>query len=379
MENNTTSWNDMSSQALNAWTSAGTQIWKNWFDLMGSTTQSSATPTSQPGFQQVTQQFASNQQLIMRLLQLSFDTWRDLFPKVEAGQDWQQAMTHYNQQIQSQIETFSHSNLKIYQDATELWQLYLQEWQKVSQLWMSSLGNAIGPMSQVGLGNTSEPWLELNNLYWNLLYEESFGSLMQSPLLGPSREFNGKLLRNFDAWSKLYRATLDYQVVLTTVQTRSFERLMQELVTMAEQGKTVKDWKEFQQIWSRVADDVFEQAFCDENNLKVRGRFLNALNTYRIHQQDLMELWMKNFNIPSRNEVDEVHRSLYELRKEMKQLKKQLARYEGQTSAKPDALANGNTIAHAPENGSEDLSASPSTSSTGGKTTSRRSPRTPKE
>ncbi|MFM7448334.1 MAG: class III poly(R)-hydroxyalkanoic acid synthase subunit PhaE [Leptolyngbyaceae cyanobacterium] len=398
MENNKTSWSDMSHQMLNTWSSMGTQMWKNWFDLMGSVNKPPAPPTAQPGFEQVTQQFFNNQQLMTRLLQLSYDTWRDLFPKVEAGQDWQQAMAQYNQQIRSQMEAFSNSSLKVYQDATDLWQLYLQEWQKVSQLWMASMGEAIGPLSQVGIGHTSEPWLELNNLYWNLLYEESFGSLMQSPLLGPSREFNGKLLRNFDAWSKLYRATLDYQVVLTTVQTQSFERLMRELVTMAEQGKTVQDWREFQQLWSRVADDVFEQAFCDENNLKVRGRFLNALNVYRLHQQDLMEMWMKSFNVPSRSEVDEVHRSLYELRKEIKHLKKQLAHYESQpattrsvpplpdTPAPAPVLENRNAttsdsaaeIAGGLENGAQD-----SDTSTGdlpaGKTTKGRSPRASKE
>lgn len=164
---------------------------------------------------------------------------------------------------------------------------------------------------------------------------------------------------------------------------------------MAEQGKTVKDWREFQQIWSRVADDVFEQAFCDENNLKVRGRFLNALNTHRLHQQDLMEMWMKSFNVPSRSEVDEVHRSLYELRKEIKHLKKQLAHYEGQPSIPPSvppipdtpgpALENGNATSDAAAAiaGGLETGAQDSDASTGdlpaGKTTKGRSSRTSKE
>jgi class III poly(R)-hydroxyalkanoic acid synthase PhaE subunit len=180
------------------------------------------------------------------------------------------------------------------------------------------------------INGTSQPWIELNNLYWNLLYEESFGSLMQSPLLGPTREFNGKLLRTFDAWADLYHASIDYQTVLTNVQMRSFEELMRQLVTLAEKGEPVRDWRQFQQLWGRVADEVFEKAFCSENNLKVRGRFLNTLNSYRIYQQDLTELWMKLMNLPSRGEIDEVHKNIYELRKEVKRLKTALAKYETQ-------------------------------------------------
>jgi class III poly(R)-hydroxyalkanoic acid synthase PhaE subunit len=156
---------------------------------------------------------------------------------------------------------------------------------------------------------------------------------MQSPLLGPTREFNGKLLRTFDAWVDLYRASIDYQTLLTDIQIRSFEELMKQLVTLAEKGEPIQDWRQFQQLWGRLADEVFEKAFCSENNLKVRGRFLNALNTYRIYQQDLTELWLKQINLPSRTEVDEVHKNIYELRKEVKALKKTLAKYEAREKA----------------------------------------------
>jgi class III poly(R)-hydroxyalkanoic acid synthase PhaE subunit len=106
---------------------------------------------------------------------------------------------------------------------------------------------------------------------------------------------------------------------------------MIELITLAEKGEKVRDWRQFQDIWSRVADDVFEKEFCEENNLKIRGNFLNALNTYRLYQQELTELWLKMMNMPARSEIDEMHKSIYELRKEVKALKKALAKYESST------------------------------------------------
>lgn len=331
MTSNSTSWGGVADQLMHTWTEVGTQMWKNWFDLMGSAT-SEPMKASSLGSTSIAQRFFDNQQLLMRLLRLSFDSWQEFFPKVATGETPTDFLQNYSEQIRNQFNQVSTGNLKIVQDTNELWQLYLREVQEFNHLWLSALTSSVAPLSQT-VGGTSDPWLELNNLYWNLLYEESFGSLMQSPLLGPSREFNSKLLRSFDSWANLYRASIDYQAVLTDVQLRSLEELMQKLVALAEKGETIKDWRQFQQLWGSVADDVFEKAFCLESNLKVRGRFLNALNTYRTHQQDLTEVWMKLLNLPSRGEIDEVHKNVYELRKEVKALKKIVARYEAQESS----------------------------------------------
>lgn len=328
MEKTTAPWNDMTNNLFNTWTETGTQIWKNWFDLMGV-----AAPTaepivdSQPAFKYFAERLAENQELFGRYLQLYFNAWMDIVPKFEAGENWQQVASKYTEQMRQQFDEFFSGTVKVSQDASQLWQLYLKETQKFNQLWASALTSSIQPLGQTVTG-TTQPWIELNNLYWNLLYEESFGSMMQSPILGPTRELNSKLLKAFDAWTTLYRSSIDYQIVLSNVQIRSFEELMIELITLAEKGEKVRDWRQFQDIWSRVADDVFEKEFCEENNLKIRGNFLNALNTYRLYQQELTELWLKMMNMPARSEIDEMHKSIYELRKEVKALKKALAKYE---------------------------------------------------
>ncbi len=324
----------MADQWVSTWTEAGTQMWKSWFDMMGRTVQTPVSDTK-PNWDDITRRFVDNQQLFLRLLKLSFNSWQELFPKIEAGGDWQQFLKNYTEQVRSQLEEFSTGATKVSQDSTELWKLYVDQTRKISQLWADSLGSAIAPFGRASFSGATEPWIELNNLYWNLLYEETFGSLMQSPLLGPTREVNGKLLRAFDAWAKLYRSSADFQVVLANVQVQSFEELMRELITRAEKGETVKDWRQFQQLWGQVADSVFEKAFCNEENLKIRGRFLNSLNTYRIQQQALMDVWMKAMNMPLRSEIDEVHKTIYELRKEVKSLKKTIAHYEAQAQVTP--------------------------------------------
>lgn len=323
----TTAWTEMATQVVNTWTETGTKMWKSWFDVMGTIPTPNPLTDNQPEMKNVAQRFLNNRDLLVRFLKLSVEAWQDIFPKIETGDDWQNVLKKYTEQMQNQLNSFSSSYLNINQNSAELWQLYLEETQKFSQLWTDPLGLSMGNMNKAFSGNSSA-LIELNNFYWNLLYEETFGSLMQTPLLGPSREFNGKLLTGFEAWKNLYKSTIDYELVLGDIQVKSFEALMKELVTKAEKGEKIDDWKQFQALWSQIADDVFEQAFCEEHNLKIRGEFLNNLNKYRIQQQQLMEVYLNMMNLPSRSEIDEVHRSIYELKKEVKSLKKQVANYE---------------------------------------------------
>jgi class III poly(R)-hydroxyalkanoic acid synthase PhaE subunit len=330
MTDSTKDWTDMATEMVNTWTETGSLMWRSWFDLMNSVPIANAVNKAVPELKHATQQFLDNRELTIRFLQLSVDAWKEIFPKIESGDDWQTTLKKSIEQMQEQLNTLSSSAMLFSKDTGELWRIYIQQMQKFNQVWLDPMGIFHENISKAATGQPSA-LIELNNLYWNLLYEESFGSLMQTPLLGLPREFNRELLEGFEAWQDLYRSTIDYQVILGDVQIRSFKALMNKLVSLAEEGKPVRHWKDFQTVWSIVADEVFEDTFCQEKNLKIRGNFLNSLNVYRIRQQKLMEFYLKMMNMPSRSEVDEIHKNIYELRKEVRSLKKALAK-QGQVT-----------------------------------------------
>lgn len=323
MDQATAQWTEMATKMVNTWAEMGTQMWKSWFDLMAAVPTPEQVSAAKPEVKTATERFISNRDLFVRFLELSVKAWQDMLPKVESGGDWQSILNSYNEQLRQQFGNFPLSALKASQDTAQLWQLYMKEMQTVFQLWGSPIGLSLEPLSKISLGDTSG-LLELNNLYWDL-YQRSLGGFVQAPSLGLNRELNAKLMDGFDAWTKLYKATLDYQVVISDIQLRSFDALMKKLVELAEKGQKVENWRDFQTLWSQVADDVFAEAFKSENNLKLRGNFINALNAYRVYQQEIMELNMKVLNAPLRSEVDEIHQSIYELKKEIKALKKQLS------------------------------------------------------
>ncbi len=208
------------------------------------------------------------------------------------------------------------------QNQVELCQIYVKGLQKLGQLWAEPLWQSLEIASRSALGDHSA-LMELTHLYQDI-YEKTLGSFLLSPSLGYTREFNNKWLLGFDTWINFYQASFDYQLVLLDVWARAFDELMRELASSEEKGKTVQNWRQFLQVWSSLFDRVFAQTFRSQDTLQIRGKFLNAAMTYRLHQQQLIEVFLKMNDLPTRSEVDEIHRNIYELRKEIKSLNKTL-------------------------------------------------------
>ncbi|HEY9704170.1 MAG TPA: poly(R)-hydroxyalkanoic acid synthase subunit PhaE, partial [Allocoleopsis sp.] len=261
---------EMTTEMVNTWTETGTKMWKSWFDLMNVVPAKNSLNNGQEEMEEAVQRFADNRELMVRFLQLSVNAWQDILPKVESGDNWLDIVNKYTEQMRSQLSVFSGQYSTLTQDTSKLWQLYMDEMQKFSQMWLDPFGFSMQNMTKAFTGD-SNAFIELNHLYWKLLYEDILGGFMQSPSLGPTRELNSKLVGGFEAWRNLYKATVDYQIVLGDLQVRSFEALMKKLVDLAEKGEKIKDWKQFQTLWSEVADDIFEKAFLQEKNLKIRG------------------------------------------------------------------------------------------------------------
>ncbi|MEG3959933.1 poly(R)-hydroxyalkanoic acid synthase subunit PhaE [Microcoleus sp. herbarium2] len=213
--------------------------------------------------------------------------------------------------------------VKATQNQAELWQIYLKGLQKLTQLWAESLQQSL--KSETGaVGGYAGALIELSNLYWNM-YGKTFGSVLQSPNLGFAREFNNKLLKSFDAGINFSKANFDYQLLLLDVWLKAFEETMRELAFYEEKGETVQDWQQLLSVWSKAFDGVFLQRLRAEDALEARGNYLNSAMTYRLYQQQVMEVFLKMYDVPTRREVDEVYQNIYELRKELKSLKKVMA------------------------------------------------------
>lgn len=292
-------WRDTATQALKGWTAEAEQIAKD-----------------------VGQRLINSQDCVLRFLELSINSWNAIAPKVEAGEDWHSVLAKYTEQLREQFLLSPQAAQQATQDSGELWSLYLEQWQKLVQPWASSLQQASWRVGQASTGDGSA-LVELMHLYGDA-YERTFGRLVESPSLGHMRELNEEFLKGFTAWVEYRQASFAYQVEVGETWTQAFEEFMRNLIAKTEKGETVQSLRQLLFQWIDIIDQVFAKAFRSDDYIRLQGHLLNTAMTYRVRERAIVESFLKTSHVPYRSEMDEAHRRIYHLRKEVKELKKAL-------------------------------------------------------
>lgn len=342
-------WTKQAEAMMQTWTEAQKKMWENWFQM----TQNGSGPTmfpnmieqwrslteqsmqawtsgSAPTLKKVMEQWTASQAVMMRFLELTTKAWQAMAPKVEAGEDWQSILADYSNQWFQQLVEGSTGTVSASKDINALWRFYIEEWQKLLQSWQHNWGQTPWQFSQAILGSGTQLG-ELSRLHWDA-YERSFGRMTETPLMGSNRELSAKLINGFDTWVEFRKTSTEYHLILAKTSAQAFEEVMKELVALSERGEKVDSVRQLMNLWLDTIDHTFSKLYKSEEYLDVQRELSTAVMKYRLQEQEITEIVLKALNLPTRSELDDAYRSLYELRKEVKAIKKTLKEREGATA-----------------------------------------------
>jgi class III poly(R)-hydroxyalkanoic acid synthase PhaE subunit len=328
-------------------------MWKNWFPLMPgipsptSSVSSDGSVTEQPpqtalqGFtiwtagsehilKDVAERLRTTQDHMLRFLELSLRAWKAITSKTDSGEDPQTALQNYIGSLRQQLLQFPQEMQKALLDTNELWRLYREQWQGLVQPWAKSMSQAPWHFGQASTGNGSA-LMAMPNLYWDA-FEKTFGRLLESPSLGLTRELNQDMLKGFDAWLDYRRATFEYEATLGETWMHAFEEFMRQLVALAEKGDTIPSVRKLLYLWVEVVDRVFTDVFRSDEYIRIQACLVNTATAYRLREREIVDAFVKTTHLASRSELDEAYHRIYELRKDVKELKKSLQAIKGQVS-----------------------------------------------
>jgi class III poly(R)-hydroxyalkanoic acid synthase PhaE subunit len=337
-------WNDQAESMMKVWTEAQRTMWQGWYDAV----QTASAPAMfnpgmleewrklatqglemwnsgiDPAFRNVSRQMMASQSAMMQMLQMTTSAWQSMAPKLDAGQDWNTVLTTYVEQMRQQMMPDAKGMVQTAQDSTEMWKMYMQHMQGMLQPWTRVAEQFPNALSGAMAGNGSKGFIDLTSMAWEA-FGGTFDKLSHSPSFGITRELEEKIAKAYDAWKEMQQSSNDYQVMMAEAWSGVFEQVLQQMKSRAEQDKPVESMRDLMTLWLSAADRSFDKVFRSETYAHVQGRFVTNTMKYRIREQEVVEEFMKATYIPTRSEMDEAHRNIYELRKEVKRLKKSLA------------------------------------------------------
>ncbi|MCB0209482.1 MAG: hypothetical protein KDJ52_09140 [Anaerolineae bacterium] len=339
-------WTKQAETMMKTWGEAQKQAWGNWYDLMRGASNSNGSPFgfypdimkqwqemslqtinswtagSDPIAQNAARQLMASQESMMRFMQSITQAWQAIAPKVQAGEDWQSVLRDYsNQYFQGMMGTPT-GFMSAGKDINELFKFYMQEWQKMGQPWMQSFLQSPTNISHILMGGSSE-LAQLSKFHWDV-YERTFGGMTEVPGMGYNRELNAKLLRGFDSWVEMQKVSAEYHTVLTRTFSNAFESFMGKLVTLSEKGEVIDSIQDLANMYFDTIDETFTKLYVSQDYLDLQNNLAKAGMTNKMRQQEIFEVFQEMLDMPTRSELDDAYRTLNDLRREVKALKRAL-------------------------------------------------------
>lgn len=311
------------------WLNQGLQQWQS---LYGDTVAAFSQEMMADVTKNAMNQFLGGQGQAQQLMRMVTEAWQSMLAKGISPVEWQSALTAYTDQLRQQMGTAMNS-AKLMENSAELWRLYYTEAEKFAQPWLSAWSQTPDFMQKIGGADQAAATNEFMQLFQSA-FEQTWGRALMAPSMGLSREFNEKVNKGFALWLENQQVQLAYQLLVGEAWIDAFQALMQKLVAMAQKGETLVDQRHLLRIWVEVADEVFIALFHSNAYAKAQSAYVNSNMALRRQQRELLEVWLRNNDMPTRTDLDAAHHELYQLRKELKALKKSLnaSRVEPETT-----------------------------------------------
>ena len=210
----------------------------------------------------------------------------------------------------------------------EAGQSYLQGWLGFAQHAAGATGNA-APLQfgQEMFSSWQQAWVGASAAGEGA--SRQFAELLaRMPALGLAREQTEAWRDLMTAQAECQRLEQELRAVWTQVQIDALSLLEAQLrERQPPQAASVgmNDYRELYDLWVECGEKVFAQVAHGEAYAKLQAQVGNAVIRLRAKQQAVIERGLKHFDLPTRSELNTVHKQMRELRERVATLEAQLA------------------------------------------------------
>jgi class III poly(R)-hydroxyalkanoic acid synthase PhaE subunit len=152
--------------------------------------------------------------------------------------------------------------------------------------------------------------------------DEALRRMAEGPRLADLWEVERKMLAVFNAWVTLRKSSLEHNTVMLDAWMQAASAFAKELNRRADAGEVLESWRDLLGAWVETANTAILQTQRSEPYLRTQRDVLRASADLRLAQQEVAGFYSEMFGYPSRTELDDVHRTVTELRREVRALRR---------------------------------------------------------
>lgn len=153
-------------------------------------------------------------------------------------------------------------------------------------------------------------------------YEKEFSKYLKVPQIGLGRFHQERLLQAADKLNTFQLVLLQFLHMLYLPVEKSLKSLQKEMAEMTENGPLDEDPKTYYKLWIKLLEGQYMTLFQQPEYADAMGKTLCALNEFVETRQAVINEVLKQVNIPTNQDLDELSREIYLLKKRIRILEK---------------------------------------------------------
>ncbi len=149
-------------------------------------------------------------------------------------------------------------------------------------------------------------------------YEREFSKYFKVPQVGLGRFYQERSLRVVDKYNFFQLALSEFLHILYLPLEKSLKRLQDKVVEMVEVGPLDNKSKTYYNLWIKLLESEYMELFQQPDYAEAMSKTLTAFNDFSQARQVMVEDILKQLNIPTNKELDELSKEIYLLKKRLR-------------------------------------------------------------
>lgn len=159
---------------------------------------------------------------------------------------------------------------------------------------------------------------------WTDIYEKEFKQFFQIPQLGLMRTYQEKSNQLADKYNFFQSTLAEFLNLLGLPFNRSMQVMQDKISEMAKNGTLPEDTKVYYNMWIKVLEGHYMTLYQTPEYIETLARTVNALADFSAAKNAAFEDMLSMLPVARKSEMDDMARELYELKKRLRKLEKEL-------------------------------------------------------
>ena len=287
-----------------------------WANLFGEWQSSLSGGQNVPDVAMFQQQFTKAGEMFLNMMQ-------QFYMSTGQAKPFDQTMMEWTDSMQKFFSGALASNARPF-DAFDGQKVFMDTLNKSGQIWSSMLQSS---------GSEQDPFAAFDPL----------GFFASIPGLGYSREKQEQLNRLYTQWGEYQKKARAYDAGMSRIGMEAVQNFQEYLLDLPEGQVPLTSVKGVYVKWTDICEEIYAKYALSDEYVTLYGEVVNALMAFKKKQNELIDDTMEELNLPTRKEIDSLHERIHVQRRDLIQLKKDIAELKALSGMKKTPVKTVNT------------------------------------